>query len=151
MTTRYSLDVPEQHYEAMLEHLLSLMKGRIESRSTPTNSVPSIEIASDAEAVQARDKRFEAAWPDLRGDHHRFFALLADRPGQVVRFKPDVANALGGDREAQNMTISLTPRLRRNGLNDWPIEVKRDEGGIYYKMDHELARVVRRLSDESSS
>jgi hypothetical protein len=54
-------------------------------------------------------------------------------------------------REAQNMTISLTPRLRRNGIDDWPIDIRQDDEGVYYKMDHELARVVRGLSNESSS
>jgi hypothetical protein len=49
------------------------------------------------------------------------------------------------------MTISLTPRLRRNGIDDWPIDIRQDDEGVYYKMDHELARVVRGLSNESSS
>jgi hypothetical protein len=151
MTTHIPLHVPEQHYEAMLERLLSLMNGGTEPRSTPAESAQSIEAEPEAEAdVRERNQRFEAAWPDLRADQHRFFALLAGRPGERVPFQPDVAMALGGSREAQNALISLTPRMKRNGFESWPIEVKRDETGYVYKIDHELARVVLRLWDETS-
>jgi hypothetical protein len=152
MATYIPLHVPEQHYQAMLESLLSLTNGSNEPRSTPAESAPSIETEPEAEAdVQERNQRFEAAWPDLRADQHRFFALLADRPGENVPFQPDVATALGGSREAQNALISLTPRMKRNGFESWPIEVRRDERGYIYKIDHELARVVLRLWDESSN
>ena len=149
MSTYVPLHVPEQHYEAMLEHMLALTTGSRERRPAPAASVPE----PDAEAaVQTLNQRFETAWADLRADQHAFFAFLAERPGERVPFQPDVASALGGARPAQNALISLTPRLRRNGIHPWPIEIKRDErGGLTYTMDEELARVVLRLMQESST
>jgi hypothetical protein len=152
MTTYVPLHVPEQHYGAMLEHLLSLQNGMTEPRSVSAQSAPSIEAEPDVKvAGQDRNERFEAAWPDLRADQHHFFALLAERAGEYVPMEPAVATALGGSREAQNALISLTPRLKRNGFEQWPIEVKRGEECVIYKMDDELARVVLRLRDESAS
>jgi hypothetical protein len=140
--------VPEQHYEAMLERLLALTTGRTERPSTAAESVP--ELHAEA-AVQTLNQRFEAAWEDLRTDQHVFFALLAERPGERVPFQPDVSTALGGPRQAQNALISLTPRLRRNSIDPWPIEVRRDErGGLTYMIDEGLARLVLRLSESSS-
>ena len=151
MTTYPNLSVPEQHYQAMLEHLVSLMRGTTEPRSVATDSTPPIEAEAGAE-VQERDQKFEAVWPDLRADQQRFYAFLAGRPGEDVPFQPDVATELGGAREAQNALISLTKRMKRNGVfGDWFVEVKRDERGYVYKMDADLARVVQKLSDESSS
>lgn len=153
MTTYIPLHVPENYHEAMLEHLLSLMNGRTEPRPMPVESAPSAEAEPELEAdVEERNRRLEAAWPDLRADQHRFFGLLAERHGEYVPFQPDVARALGGSREAQNALISLTPRMRRNGFDSWPIELRQGEDGVVnYRMDDELARVVRRLLDESSS
>jgi hypothetical protein len=152
VTIYVPLHVPEQHYDAMLEHLLSLQSGMTEARSTSAASAPSIEAKPDANmVVQERNNRFEAAWPDLRADQHHFFALLAERPGEYVPMEPDVATALGGSREAHNALISLTPRMKRNGFETWPIEVRRGEACVIYKMDDELARVVLRLWGESSS
>ena len=68
-------------------------------------------------------------------------------------FQPEVATALWGSREAQNALISLTPRMKRKGFNQnrGRSRSSGDERGYIYKMDHELARVVLRLWDESSS
>ena len=89
----------------MLKHLLSLQNGMTEPRSVSAQRAPSIEAEPDVKvAVQDRNERFAAAWPDLRADQHHFFALLAERPGEYVPIEPDVATAL-----AQNALISLTP------------------------------------------
>jgi hypothetical protein len=150
--TTYYMPIPEQHFEAMLEHLLWLTRGAPEPRSG-AERIPSMADPEAEVDLRERDQQFEAVWPDLRADQRQFYFLLAGRPGEDVPFQPDVATALGGAREAQNALISLTKRMKRNHVvdGDWFVEVKRDERGYIYKMDPDLARVVLRLWDESSS
>jgi hypothetical protein len=121
------------------------MLGHLRERPPPSTAAEStFSIEAEAEAdVQERSRRFEAAWPDLRADQHPFYVLLASRPGEYVPFQPDIATALGGPTEAQNALISLTKRMKRNGLGG--VSGKRNSGVAVILVDELTVKAAARL------
>ena len=151
MTTTYiPLHVPESHYPAMLEHLIDLMSARTTKKLQPAEKAPA-EIPADPSSDDF-EARWRAAWGDLRADGQEILVYVAERHGERVPYADVVEDLFDGvPRSAQNATVSLTPRLKRNKIDKWPMDVKTDdEGSTVYVMDEATARIILRVADESA-
>ena len=147
MTTTYvPLHVPESHYQAMLEHLIGLTSGRTTEKpqhAGKTSAEPSLEDF---------EERWRAAWDDLRADGKEIFVYVAERHGERVPYADVVDDLFGGvPRSAQNATISMTPRLKRNKIDKWPMKVETDEDGLVtYMMDEATAGIILQVASENA-
>jgi hypothetical protein len=150
MTTTYiPLHVPESHYPAMLEHLIELTSGRTTEKLHPAEKTP----AETSAELPSNDfeERWRAAWDDLRADGKKIFVYVAERHGERVPYANVVDDLFDGvPRSAQNATISITPRLKRNKIDKWPMKVVPDEDGfVTYVMDEATARIILQVASEN--
>jgi hypothetical protein len=151
MTTYIPLHVPEPQYPAMLDHLIELMSGGRRAEPLPAEKTPA-EIPSGP-ASDDFEERWRPAWKDLRADGKKILVYVAERRGKRVPYADVVDDLFDGvPRTAQNATISLTPRLKRNGIQEWPMKVEPDENGfVTYLMDEATAQIILRIANESAA
>jgi hypothetical protein len=151
MTTYIPVHVPEPHYPAMLERLIELTSGGTREDPLPVEKAP-----TDVPGEPASDdfeERWRAAWDDLRADGQKIFVYVARRHGERVPYADVVDDLFGGvPRSAQNATISITPRLKRNKFDKWPMKAEPDENGLMtYLMDDATAQTILRVADETAA
>src|SRR5437764_1437078 len=112
--TTYSLDVPEAHYPAMLEHLLSLLR--------PTEAGAPAETQADAPAQPGQPTNAEAwekAWPDFMDDTRKLMLLLAASPDEQVQIAA-LEESVGSFRRVQSALSSLTKQMKKHiGAPRW--------------------------------
>jgi hypothetical protein len=143
MTEYVPIYVPEAHYRDMVGHLASLIsQTRVVESKPETGSAP----VEQSDAVWT-DEVWEKVWSTLTDGSRTIMVLLAEHPGEWVPISA-LEDSLGSFRAVQSALSSLTKRLRKRGLDEWPIDVEIDgqSGRAHYRMDPTTAAVVLRLA-----
>jgi hypothetical protein len=142
----YVISVPEAHYRATLEYLLSLMNER--PVETPAPSALTEASAIPQPGRRWSEDEWRRVWRDLRGDTKQLLVVIAKQPNEWVPISV-LNNTLDSSREVQNALSSLTKRAKKHGLPKWGFEAVPDvesDGKFRYRMDQATADLVLELA-----
>jgi hypothetical protein len=138
--------VPEAHYHATLEYLVSVMtESKVE---TATRPVATEEGASSLPGYRWSEDEWRRLWRDLRADTKQLLVVIAEYPKDWVPISV-LNDTLDSSRDVRNALSSLTKRAKKQGLRRWGFEAVPDgeSGGAYrYRMDDETADIVVELA-----
>jgi hypothetical protein len=132
--------VPVVHQREMLSHLVSLM-----SRAPAHADTQAGETTQDQH--EWPEDVWRRVWPVVTDDTRKIFVILARHADEWVPIDA-LEQSLGTFNAVQGTLSSLTKRLKKQGLANWPFVVEDDHentGRAAYTMTAETATIVLKL------